>query len=376
MLRRTALRGVSGVSPFKGKVYGLQSDFFDPRVTYADKPWELELKETTGMAGVAVEHRWRKKLIALYSTILNDLKMIPEDNVYRMNTENIYREFLRIVSNVGDTDWRIVERKIGLGQVEQLIFIAMDERELVQNYAEWKLWLIPVETVREICDETAIDTFAYDAGAPQPYLSEEEINDMKKIDQQRMAEEQKTIQADLKQLSGKTSRMLIDDAAARQRKRTEYKHAIDQYIRETKLDAVVNISSDGAVRGSTKYNDSTKAQIPEVAGAGNHPTDQSSYDVDPSKKHAALTDWKETQYWSSMSEFTDGAPSDLEGALPSRIYQWENETKGQVKLQTASDSPHSAPTSSTHRGKGKKLSKWIKPEESLTRSMEAPSMKE
>eukprot|EP00659_Diplonema_papillatum_P008239 gene8239-12717_t len=180
--------------------------------------------------------------------ILDDIKMIPEDNAYRMVVEAIYREFLRIVSNVGDTDWRIVERKIGLGQVEQLVYYAMDERELVQAYCEWKLWLIPIETVREIHEEMKADNYFNLVGPPEPYLSDEEINDMKKIDQQRMAEEQKHIQQDLQKLAGKTSRMMLDDQQARVEKRAEYKAAVDEYIRETRLNNAFKISGDGTVQ--------------------------------------------------------------------------------------------------------------------------------
>eukprot|EP01059_Diplonema_ambulator_P006021 TRINITY_DN15804_c0_g1_i1.p1 TRINITY_DN15804_c0_g1~~TRINITY_DN15804_c0_g1_i1.p1 ORF type:complete len:376 (+),score=104.81 TRINITY_DN15804_c0_g1_i1:97-1224(+) len=375
MMRRTACRLVSGGTGQMGRAWTVQSENFDPRVAYADQPWESDLKMTTGMSGVAVDHRWRKKLVALYTTILHDLKMIPEDNVYRINTENIYREFLRIVSNVGDNDWRIVERKIGLGQVEQLIFYAMDERELVQNYAEWKLWLIPVETVREICDEHAIDIYAMENGGPEPYLSDEEINDMKKIDQQRMAEEQKHIQSDLKKIAGRTSRMLIDDAAARKKKRDEYRMAVNQYIRETQLDSMVTIASDGSVRGDT-YGNQKKVQTPDIAGEGVHPTDLSSYDIDPAKKHAAITDWKETMYWSKFDGVSDGAPGDTEGALPARLYQWDAEQGGNIRLQAASDVPHSAPISGESRPRGKKIPKWNKSELALKRGEDVPAMKE
>ena len=225
------------------------SENHDPRVTYSAEPWNNPLKQSTGLSGLIVDHRWRKKLIALYTCILTEVKMIPEDVPFRMAIENIYREFLRVVTNVGDTDWFVVERKIGLGQVEQLIEYAMDERELVQMYSEWKLWLIPVETVRELVEESKAGTYYQKVGPPEPYLSDEEIGDMKKIDQQRMAEEQKSVAQDLKRLSGRSSRLLIEDETTRVSKRLAYKAAVEEYIRETKLGHSFKIASDGSVEG-------------------------------------------------------------------------------------------------------------------------------
>ena len=232
----------------------------DPRVTYSAEPWNNPLKQTTGLSGLIVDHRWRKKLMMLYTNILNEIKMVPETNVYRQTVENIYREFLRIVTNVGDTDWMIVERKIGLGQVEQLVQYAMDERELVQSYAEWKLWLIPIETIRECVEESKASQYYNKAGPPEPYLSDAEISDMKKIDQQRMAEEQKYIAADLKRISGKSTRMMIDDSESREVKRLQYKAAVEEYIRETKVSRTFEIASDGSVSG--QHRPDGNAQIP------------------------------------------------------------------------------------------------------------------
>ncbi|KAJ9458062.1 putative NADH dehydrogenase 1 alpha subcomplex subunit 5 [Diplonema papillatum] len=388
MLRRTAIRcGGNAMIGTSANYWSTQSDMFDPRVVYGDEPWNNPLKATTGFAGIPVEHRWRKKLIALYSRILDDIKMIPEDNAYRMVVEAIYREFLRIVSNVGDTDWRIVERKIGLGQVEQLVYYAMDERELVQAYCEWKLWLIPIETVREIHEEMKADNYFNLVGPPEPYLSDEEINDMKKIDQQRMAEEQKHIQQDLQKLAGKTSRMMLDDQQARVEKRAEYKAAVDEYIRETRLNNAFKISGDGTVQSmvpeTLTVNRTRPAGFANTQVSAHHAdpnsssfNSASSYDMDPEKKQAAISDWKESIYWASSPKIPmpGGIPTDSSGALPSRLQQWSAERDGAVSV-SATDSPHIAPVSKGTRT-GKKIPKWVKPENSLARSSEAPPHKE
>eukprot|EP01060_Flectonema_neradi_P040784 TRINITY_DN9420_c0_g1_i1.p1 TRINITY_DN9420_c0_g1~~TRINITY_DN9420_c0_g1_i1.p1 ORF type:complete len:373 (+),score=65.75 TRINITY_DN9420_c0_g1_i1:46-1164(+) len=359
--------------PSFGFRYGAQNDQFDPRVVYSDKPWTNPLKATTGLSGVAVEHRWRKKLMALYSHILEDVKMIPEDNFYRQSVENIYREFLRIVSNVGDTDWRIVERKIGLGQVENLLIYAMDERDLVQQYAEWKLWLVPLETIRQMQDEAKSDMYFMFSGPPEPYLSDEEINDMKKIDQQRMAEEQKLVGADLQKLSGRTSRMLLEDKAERVNKREQYKLAVEQYIRETKLDNKFRIAGDGSV---TSYPDKGVA-VSNVIDE-EKVQERSSYDTMPHKKNAALTDILETTYYQTTTGDGTGVgsghklPSTMDGDIPARLQIWEaGKEEGYL---SATDAQHSAPVSKAAR-QGRVIPKWVKPEDALQRASEAPPQK-
>ena len=364
------------VQPSDGFRYGAGNSSFDPRVVYSDKPWTSGLKATTGLAGLGVEHRWRKKLMALYSHILEDVKMIPEDQYYRQSVENIYREFLRIVSNVGDTDWRIVERRIGLGQVENLLTFAMDERDLVQQYAEWKLWLVPLETIRQMQEESKADMYFMFVGPPEPYLSEEEIADMKKIDQQRMAEEQKMVGQDLQKLSGRTSRMLMEDKASRLEKREQYKHAVEQYIRETKLDNKFRIASDGSVTSFPDKGEAVSNVIDEEKVQ-----ERSSYDTKPNKKSAALTDVLESTYYQindqhsrhSSTTAAQKIPASHQGNVPSRLQVWEANNTGSEYL-SATDTHHSAPVSKAAR-QGRVIPKWVKPEQLLRTASEAPPQK-
>eukprot|EP01061_Rhynchopus_euleeides_P033722 TRINITY_DN5677_c0_g1_i1.p1 TRINITY_DN5677_c0_g1~~TRINITY_DN5677_c0_g1_i1.p1 ORF type:complete len:402 (+),score=108.63 TRINITY_DN5677_c0_g1_i1:94-1299(+) len=353
------------------------SEAHDPRVTHSAEPWNNPLKQSTGISGLIVDHRWRKKLMMLYTNILNELKLIPEDNIYRQGCENIYREFLRIVSNVGDNDWAVVERKIGLGQVEQLVQWAMDERELVQSYSEWKLWLIPIETVRELVEESKADTFYARVGPPEPYLSDEEISDMKKIDQQRMAEEQKHIAQDLKKLAGKTTRMMIDESEQREKKRLEYKAAVEEYIRETKLGNSFKIASDGSVSGG--YRPGSNTQVPQIKEDEADDRTQinvaNKYDVDPEAKRAAVEDWKETTYYSKRFGSKTGIPPGADGSLPPRVAKWEAAREGGLSVTaTAVDTPHDAPGARASK-KGRRIAKWIKPSAGLTATQEQPPQK-
>eukprot|EP00755_Sulcionema_specki_P007353 Sspe_Gene.38031::Locus_18342_Transcript_1_1_Confidence_1.000_Length_1239::g.38031::m.38031 len=373
MLRRTA-RCLS--LPLYNK-WGAMSDY-DPRVVYSKEPWNNPLKQTTGLSGLSVDHRWRQKLITLYTSILEEAKMIPEDTVYRQSVENIYREFLRIVTNVGDTDWAIVERKIGLGQVEQLILKAMDERELVQAYADWKLWLIPVEAVREMQEEMKADVYFDFAGPPEPYLSDSEINELKKVDQQRMAEEQKMIQQDLKKLAGRTSRMREEDRMARMQKKEEYNEAIREYIRETSLDRQFTLRSDGSVDDLGSGPHSSSVVTPNVTDTST----KSSFNVDPQRRKEVFTDWQETNTYLRGSPRGPQTPTKWgkdgkpfykpETVIPMRLHMWEAEKGGVVdKANITTDLPRGAPVAKG-APRGKLIPKWKKVDvESLRTAPEA-----
>ena len=102
---------------------------------------------------------------------------------------------------------------------------------------------------------------------------------------------------------------------------------------------------------------------------------------DPAHKAAAVSDWKESMYWSKAlappesNTGTDGIPAGNEGILPARLTVWEatNET-GIRTTQSAVDSPHSAPASKGSK-QGRKISKWIRPESNLQATQEQPAHK-
>jgi len=406
---------------YMGKT-GWMSDHYDPRVVYAKEPWNNPLKATTGHAGMPPEHKWRKKMITLCTSILDEVRMVPEHTIFRQYIENIYREYLRIVTNVGDTDWRIVERKIGQGQIEQILMYTMDEREQVQNYAEWKLWLIPMETIRELQDEIKSDTYFDFAGPPDPYLSDEEISDLKKIDQQRMAEEQKMLAARVKKLTGKSSRMLADDREWRAQKKAEYEKALQDYYRETVLDRAYTLYSDGTVkagRDAQGENPIQHTRLGRIGALQANPADSmlqshdlkdtptqrlqegrrlhlftniTSFEESAKRKTEIITDMRESVYfWRGsrgraleLAGVRKGHTADeaaraayhsldfTEATMPMRLKLWDARKKGLIE-DLPDDTPRGAPATmqTPSTGRGKLIPKWKKPKDVLSGGQEA-----
>lgn len=387
------------------EAYTGMNDTYDPRVVYSKEPWNNPLKQTTGLCGIPPDHKWRKKLITLYTAILDELRMIPESSMSRQSNENIYREFLRIVTNVGDTDWRIVERKIGLGQVENMIIYAMDDRENVQMEAEQKSWLIPIETVRELEDENRADNYFDFAGPPEPYLSDEEISDLKKIDQQRMAEEQKLLAQDVKKLTGRSSRIVREDMEEKMLQKQEYELACLAYIREAELDRSYELRSDGSVtrmgtgeEGTwmTNQKDEVEASVlesqvhPATGRASGAVT--TSFQEDASRQTDAFTDWRETSYYlrgtsqaglggleggipAEARDLYDGKPLwNVETLIPNRLKMWEAKRAGMLGTDTPSDMPRGAPAA-REGSPGRLIPKWRKPGDVLPGAQEVPSTK-
>ncbi|XP_015585007.1 NADH dehydrogenase [ubiquinone] 1 alpha subcomplex subunit 5 [Cephus cinctus] len=99
------------------------------------------LKKTTGLTGLAVSIQPHYFLSVLYSKVLRALEKLPQDYIYRQQTEEIIRERAAILKN--NPDWRDVEAKIGCGQMEELMIQAENELRLAKNMVQWKPWEQP-----------------------------------------------------------------------------------------------------------------------------------------------------------------------------------------------------------------------------------------
>lgn len=90
-----------------------------------------KVKETTGIVGLDVVPNARQVLIGLYSKTLKEIQAVPEDEGYRKAVESFTRHRLEICQE--ETDWQVIEKRLGCGQVEELIEEAEDELKLIDK---------------------------------------------------------------------------------------------------------------------------------------------------------------------------------------------------------------------------------------------------
>lgn len=88
-----------------------------------------KVKETTGIVGLDVVPNAREVLINLYSKTLEEIKGVPEDEGYRKAVESFTRHRLNVCKE--EEDWETIEKRLGCGQVEELIEEAQDELKLI-----------------------------------------------------------------------------------------------------------------------------------------------------------------------------------------------------------------------------------------------------
>ncbi|KAL5984769.1 hypothetical protein ACLOJK_041391 [Asimina triloba] len=100
----------------------------------AGGPLLAKVKETTGIVGLDVVPNAREVLISLYTRTLDEIKAVPEDEGYRKAVECFTKHRLNICQQ--ETDWEHIEKKIGCGQVEELIEEAEDELKLIAKMIE------------------------------------------------------------------------------------------------------------------------------------------------------------------------------------------------------------------------------------------------
>lgn len=66
---------------------------------------------------------------------------MPADAAYRVNVEKI-TEFRKGVVE-GEVDVAEIEKRLGVGQMKEIIEQAQDELELIPHMAEWAPWKLP-----------------------------------------------------------------------------------------------------------------------------------------------------------------------------------------------------------------------------------------
>lgn len=106
------------------------------------RPLLAKVKQTTGIVGLDVVPNARAVLIDLYSKTLKEIQVVPEDEGYRKAVESFTRHRLEVCQE--EEDWEAIEKKLGCGQVEELIEEAQDELTLIgKMIGSFTLWLFP-----------------------------------------------------------------------------------------------------------------------------------------------------------------------------------------------------------------------------------------
>ncbi|XP_043582606.1 NADH dehydrogenase [ubiquinone] 1 alpha subcomplex subunit 5 [Bombus pyrosoma] len=101
------------------------------------------LKKSTNLTGLAVSLNPRVELRTLYERILRLVNEMPQDYIYRKSIESLVKERTDII--LQNESVPAIEEKINQGQIEELIFQAKNELNLVQDMFEYKPWESLVE---------------------------------------------------------------------------------------------------------------------------------------------------------------------------------------------------------------------------------------
>ena len=98
----------------------------------------MSIKRSTKIVGLEVIPNARELLSSLYNKTLSLLSEMPDKSAYRVNTERIVKERLKIVST--ETEDSKIEAKIKQGQMEELVDQAKRECSLAEKMINWEPW--------------------------------------------------------------------------------------------------------------------------------------------------------------------------------------------------------------------------------------------
>uniref|UniRef100_A0A0N4ZXB4 NADH dehydrogenase [ubiquinone] 1 alpha subcomplex subunit 5 n=1 Tax=Parastrongyloides trichosuri TaxID=131310 RepID=A0A0N4ZXB4_PARTI len=95
-------------------------------------------KQSTGLTGLFVVEYPHRSLKIVYDRILRTLEKIPVTSVYRTSTEQIVKNRLALVQE--EPDIEKLEKKIGMGQIEEVLEQAEYELQAARAILESKAW--------------------------------------------------------------------------------------------------------------------------------------------------------------------------------------------------------------------------------------------
>ncbi|KAM2009022.1 hypothetical protein EV1_003602 [Malus domestica] len=84
---------------------------------------------------------------------LRVVQAVPEDEGYRKAIESFTRHRLNVCCE--EEDWDAIEKKLGCGQVEELIEEARDKLTLIGKMIEWDPWGVPDDYECEVIENDA-----------------------------------------------------------------------------------------------------------------------------------------------------------------------------------------------------------------------------
>lgn len=116
-------------------------------------PLLAKVKETTGIVGLDVVPNAREVLISLYTRTLKEIQAVPEGEGYRKAVESFTNQRLKVCQE--EEDWEQIEKRLGCGQVEELIEEAQDELKLIAKMIEWDPWGVPEDFECEVIENDA-----------------------------------------------------------------------------------------------------------------------------------------------------------------------------------------------------------------------------
>ncbi|CAL1371094.1 unnamed protein product [Linum trigynum] len=117
------------------------------------RPLMAKVKQTTGIVGLDVVPNAKEVLISLYSKTLNEIQAVPPDEGYRKAVESFTKHRLKVCQE--EEDWEAIEKRLGCGQVEELIEEARDELKLIEKMIEWDPWGVPDDYECEVIENDA-----------------------------------------------------------------------------------------------------------------------------------------------------------------------------------------------------------------------------
>ena len=96
------------------------------------------LKLSTGIAFLDVEPFPRMKLMKLYYLILQEIAALPDAYNYKFLSRETTKWRMKVVDE--NRSIRDIEKKVGAGLIEELIFQAHNEIKLLRLMGKWKPW--------------------------------------------------------------------------------------------------------------------------------------------------------------------------------------------------------------------------------------------
>ncbi|XP_038993922.1 probable NADH dehydrogenase [ubiquinone] 1 alpha subcomplex subunit 5, mitochondrial, partial [Hibiscus syriacus] len=116
------------------------------------RPFLAKVKETTGIVGLDVVPNARDVLIGLYNKTLKEIQSVPDVEGYRKAVESFTRHRLKVCQ---EENWQMIEKRLGCGQVEELIEEAREELTLIGKMIELDPWVVPEDYECEVIENDA-----------------------------------------------------------------------------------------------------------------------------------------------------------------------------------------------------------------------------